>query len=136
MTELPQARPEIGKVVDLSVQGRHHGAVLVVEGLVAVSDVDDRQPLGPDAHAVTQVDPARVRPPVLHDLAHTHEGLAVHGTVEIDLPSYPAHVESANGRARGGQGTCEASVARCAGFHARNPRWARTMGTAQAHRAG
>ena len=78
MAVRPQPAPELTEVVDLAVQHDGHGAILVVDRLVAGHEVDDPQPLDPEADPLGEVQPPGVRPAVDLCLAHALERLPVH----------------------------------------------------------
>ena len=56
-----QVRAQLAEVVDLAVEHDHDRAVLVVDRLVAGVEVDDPQPLDPEADAGPVVHTAGVR---------------------------------------------------------------------------
>src|SRR5947209_4285035 len=83
---------ELHVVVDLPVEDDHDRAVLVVDRLIAVDEVDHRQALYSEADALGRMDAAGVGTSVLERLAHLLDQGSVHCANEVNLPGDPAHV--------------------------------------------
>ena len=83
--------PQLTVVVDLAVQDDDDGLVLIEDRLIARLEVDDREPLHPESHALLDEGSARIGAAMLDHLAHTRQQLRIDGTPGGDLARYPAH---------------------------------------------
>ncbi|GAA4639063.1 hypothetical protein GCM10023196_099230 [Actinoallomurus vinaceus] len=80
VTKVPQFTAQCGVIVDLAVEDRDHGSVLVVNRLIPTGHVDDCEAPHAECGVLVIVEARTIRPAVSEHLAHAAEKTGIRMT--------------------------------------------------------
>ena len=86
-----QLTPQLGKIVDFSIENHPDTLILVVYRLVPAGHINDAQPPHAQPYAIAHIEPVVVRPPMHDGVAHKpHKGFG-----DLALPLCANHSSDA-----------------------------------------
>ena len=92
VAELFELLAQFAIVVDLAVENNPGRAVLIMNRLLSVREVDDREPSHGQAHAIAEIETVVVRTTMPNRLVHAREQLAINrSAVFVNYPCNATH---------------------------------------------